>query len=358
MIIKALQLKDFRNYQSLDVDFSDTVNIFYGDNAQGKTNILESLFLMATTKSYRGSKEKEMIRLGKDESHIRLIIEKDEVDHTMDMHLKKNSPKGAAIDGRLIRRTSELYGILHVISFSPEDLNLIKDGPSERRRFMDMELCQLDKVYFSNLSNYNKVLQQRNNLLKQLSFDKSLLPTIEVWNMQLVNFGKEIIRIRREFINSLLPIIEEKHNSISGGKETLKLEYKANVTEDNFAAQLEKNIERDIYLKATSCGPHKDDLAFFINDNNVRVYGSQGQQRSATLSLKLSEIELVKNKINDTPVLLLDDVLSELDRNRQTCLLSEIENVQTFITCTGLEEFIESQKQNNKVFHVVGGKIV
>ena len=357
MIVKALQLKDFRNYESLDIEFSENTNILYGNNAQGKTNVLESVFLMATTKSHRGAKEKEMIRHGADESHIRILMNKNGADHRMDMHLKKNSPKGAAIDGIPIRKSSELYGMLHVISFSPEDLNLIKNGPSERRRFMDMELCQLDKVYFSNLAGYGKALAQRNNLLKQIDRDKSLLSTVDIWNRQLVKYGTEIIKARADFINSLGPVIEKKHNSISSGKEKLRLEYVKNTHEDEFTEKLEKSLERDIYLKATSAGPHKDDLAFFINDDNVRVFGSQGQQRTAALSLKLSEIELVKTRIGDSPILLLDDVFSELDRERQNCLLDEITDVQTFITCTGLEEFVKSRGDGKK-FHISEGRVI
>ena len=358
MIIKALQLKDFRNYENLDIGFSGKTNIFYGDNAQGKTNILESIFLMATTKSYRGAKEKEMIRHDSGESHIRIVMNKMGADHRLDMHLKKNSPKGAAIDGIPIRKSSELYGMLHVISFSPEDLTLIKNGPSERRRFMDMELCQLDRVYFSNLASYGKALAQRNNLLKQIDRDRALAATIDIWNEQLVKYGTEIIKAREDFINSLAPVLCKKHESISSGKEKLRIEYVKNTREEEFLEKLEKSLDRDIYLKATSYGPHKDDLAFFINDDNVRIYGSQGQQRTAALSLKLSEIELVKNRIGDSPVLLLDDVLSELDRNRQNSLLNEIKEVQTFITCTGLEEFIESRSSDNRIFHIEGGKVI
>lgn len=357
MIIESIRLKNFRNYDSLEAEFSKNINIFYGDNAQGKTNILESIFLSATTKSHRGSKEREMIRLGEDEAHIRLYMNKKNVGHKIDMHLKKNNPKGAAIDGLKIKRSSDLYGLLHVISFSPEDLQLVKNGPSERRRFMDMELCQLDRMYISSLMSYNKALFQRNNLLKQLSVNRELFPTLEIWNEQLVRYGKEIIESRKKFIEELNSISMAKHLRLSSGKENLRLEYKPDVDPESFGKKLEENTERDIMLKQTNSGPHRDDIVFFINDNNVRNYGSQGQVRSVALSLKLSEIELVKNRINDTPVLLLDDVLSELDRSRQLSLFDETEGVQTFITCTGLEEFIEKQKEDKRIFHVEGGKI-
>ena len=358
MIIEGMRLKDFRNYENLDISFSEGINIFYGDNAQGKTNLLEAIFLASTTKSPRGSKEREMIRLGCEEAHIRLYMTKQDVGHKIDMHLKKNNPKGAAIDGIRIKKSTELYGMLHVISFSPEDLHVIKMGPSERRRFMDMELCQLDRIYTSNLQSYNRVVFQRNNLLKQLGYDKSLEGTLEVWNEQLIGFGSEIIKTRKRFIEELLPILEKKHEGISGGKEKLEIRYVPNVTPENFREKLNENLEREIFLKQTLYGPHKDDLGFFINGDAVRVYGSQGQQRSAALSLKLAEIELVKRKINDRPVLLLDDVLSELDRKRSLSLFKEIQDVQTFLTCTGLEEFIEKERESKKVFHVAAGKII
>lgn len=357
MIIEEMMLKDFRNYESLNISFSDGINILYGDNAQGKTNVLEAMFLSATTKSHRGSKDREIIRHGCDDAHIRVYMSKQNTGHKIDMHLRKNSPKGAAVDGISVRKSSELYGLLHVISFSPEDLSLVKDGPSERRRFMDMELCQLDRIYISSLSKYNKVLAQRNNLLKQLANDKSLMPTLEVWDDQLVTYGKEIIKTRRAFIEELKDILREKHEKISGGLEKLEIEYKPMAGEDEFADKLKNGLERDMFLKATNIGPHKDDIYFYINGDSVRNYGSQGQQRSVALSLKLSEIELVKKKINDSPVLLLDDVLSELDRKRSMALLNETGSVQTFITCTGLEEFIEKIKGSKRVFHVEGGKI-
>lgn len=357
MIIKSLRLSDFRNYENLDINFSEGINILYGNNAQGKTNVLESMFVAATTKSHRGSKDREMVMLGKEESHIRLGLEKRGVNHRIDMHIKKNSAKGAAIDGIRIKKSSELYGMVHVISFSPEDLTMIKNGPAERRRFMDMELCQLDRLYISCLSNYNKILLQRNNLLKQIPYKPDLRQTLDIWNEQLATYGWQIINTRKQFIDEIAEIIRDKHRLITDGKESLEIIYKPNCDKDRLKEELTVCVEKDIEMKTTSKGPHRDDIVFEINGVNARVYGSQGQQRSVALSLKLAEIELVKRKIKDTPVLLLDDVLSELDRNRQTRLLSEIGGVQTFITCTGLEEFVETRKDRDSVFHVENGKV-
>jgi DNA replication and repair protein RecF len=357
MIVKSLELSNFRNYNSLSMQFSKETNIMYGDNAQGKTNILEGIYLCATTKSHKGSKEKEMIRLGEEESHIRMIIERDGISHRLDMHLKKNRPKGVAIDGIPIKKSSQLFGIVNVVFFSPEDLSIIKDGPSERRRFIDMELCQLDRLYLHNLINYNKVLNQRNNLLKQIGFNKSLLDTIYVWNEQLVNYGEKIIRTRTNFIKDINNIVENIHFKISNGKEQLKIVYDPNTVEQEFSLRLNQSIERDVALKVTSIGPQRDDLIFLVNEKDIRKYGSQGQQRTAALSLKLSEIELVKKITNDTPILLLDDVLSELDRNRQNQLLDSIQDIQILLTCTGLEEFVINRMNTEKIYRVTNGLV-
>lgn len=357
MIVKSLELNNFRNYDYLSMKFSNETNIIYGDNAQGKTNILESIFLCSTTKSHKGSKEKEMIRIGEDESHIRMMIERDGILHRIDMHLKKNKPKGVAINGIPIKKSSELFGIVNVVFFSPEDLSIIKSGPSERRRFIDMELCQLDRLYLHNLINYNKALNQRNNLLKQVGFNKSLLDTIYVWNQQLVNYGIEVINARKKFIEEINEIVVGIHNKLSNGKENLKVIYEPHTQAQDFAKRLEQSLERDIMLKVTNVGPQRDDLSFLVNDKDIRKFGSQGQQRTAALSLKLSEIELVKKTTKDSPILLLDDVLSELDRNRQNQLLDSIQDVQILLTCTGLEEFVTNRMNTEKIYKVTNGSV-
>lgn len=358
MKIKALTLSGFRNYDSLSMEFGEGTNILYGDNAQGKTNILEALYLCGTTKSHKGSRDREMIELGKEESHIRLLIERDGVNRRIDMHLKKNKPKGVAIDGIPIKKSSELFGIVNMVFFSPEDLGLIKDGPGERRRFIDLELCQLDKIYLHNLVSYNKVLNQRNNLLKQIGFNRGLLDTIHVWDEQLVQYGKCMIQTRRAFLQELGDIIVRIHKELSGGTEELFLRYEPNVSEEEFGDKLTKTIERDLMLKMTNSGPHRDDMGFFIKSGDIRRFGSQGQQRTAALALKLAEIELVKKRIHDNPILLLDDVLSELDRKRQNLLLHGIHDIQTVITCTGLEEFVNNRVRYDRIYQVVEGTVI
>ena len=357
MIIESLDLQNYRNYELLNINFSDKTNILYGNNAQGKTNILEAIYVAGTTKSHRGSKDREIISFDKDEAHIKLIVRKNGIPHRIDMHLKKTKSKGVAIDGIPIRRAVDLLGIINIVFFSPEDLNIIKSGPAERRRFMDMELCQLDKLYVHNLLNYNKALLQRNKLLKDISFQPSLEDTLDVWDEQLVNYGCELIRIRRNFINNLNDIIFNIHRKLSGDKEELILGYEPSVKEDEFKKELDISRERDIRQKITGCGPHRDDMSFNIGEMDIRRYGSQGQQRTCALSLKLSEIELVKKITGDNPVLLLDDVLSELDGNRQNYLLDSIDSVQTIVTCTGLDEFINYRFQFDKVFRVSEGHI-
>lgn len=359
MIIESVDLQNYRNYEFLNMTFDNKINIIYGDNAQGKTNILESLYVCATSKSHRGSKDKDIIRFGNDEAHIKVMVKKHGMNYRIDMHLKKNKTKGIAVNGIPIRRAVELFGIINIIIFSPEDMNIIKNGPSERRRFMDMELSQLDKIYLSNLVNYNKVVVQRNKLLKQLQFsgDSRLVDMLDVWDMQLVRYGSEIIKRRMDFIDNINSIIRPVHSKLSGNKEILNLRYIPCTTTDNFKDEVIRSRERDIKFKMTNVGPHKDDVAFFINDKDVRKYGSQGQQRTCALSLKLAEIELVKKVINDTPVLLLDDVLSELDANRQNFLLDSIGDIQTIITCTGLDEFVNNRFSINRIFKVVNGVV-
>ena len=303
MFIESIELSDYRNYSHLHIDFHKGTNVLYGDNAQGKTNILEAVYVCSTTKSHRGSKDKEIIRFGADESHIKMMVRRDGIPYRIDMHLKKNKAKGVAVNGVPIKKASELFGIVNVIFFSPEDLNIIKNGPAERRRFVDLELCQLNRLYVYNLAQYNKTVIQRNKLLKDIDYNTSLKETLPMWNEQLLKYGTELIIMRSEFIKELNPLIAEIHAGLSGGKETLSIAYEPNVSPENFREQLVKKI------------------------------------------------------VKDYPVLLLDDVLSELDSKRQEHLLSEITHIQTLITCTGLDEFVNSKFRMDKIFKIVEGTV-
>ena len=357
MIIESMELKNFRNYRELNLQFDANTNIFYGDNAQGKTNILEAVYLSGTTKSHKGSRDRDMIYFGEEEGHLRTFVKKGEIEYQIDIHLKKNKTKGIAINGVPIRKASELFGIANFVFFSPEDLSIIKQGPGERRRFLDMELCQLDKIYVYNLINYNKVLGQRNQLLKDIYMKPELEDTLDVWDMQLAEYGSKVIKRREQFIKDINNIIKPIHRKLTENSEEIEVVYKKSCNEDELYNKIIENRKKDIKLKSTSAGPHRDDILFFNKDINIRTYGSQGQKRTVALSLKLAEIELVKSLINDTPVLLLDDVLSELDSDRQNHLLKSLDEIQTVITCTGLDEFIENRFSINKVFQVTKGKI-
>ena len=340
------------------MDFSPGTNILYGDNAQGKTNILESLYVCSTTKSHRGSKDREMIRFHEEESHLKLNVRKSDMPYRIDMHMKKNKAKGIAINGIPIKKASELFGIINMVFFSPEDLNIIKNGPSERRRFIDMELCQLNKLYVHSLIQYNKVLLQRNKLLKELNFRPEYKETLDIWDMQLYDYGKEIIRFRKEFTERINEIVKDIHYGLSGEKERLILAYEPNVDIRNFSQRISLNRDMDLRLKTTTTGPHRDDISFMVDGIDIRKFGSQGQQRTAALSLKLAEIELVKQIVKDYPILLLDDVLSELDGGRQEHLLSGIRHIQTMITCTGLEDFVNHRFPIDRVYKVVSGTVI
>ena len=357
MIIKSLELADYRNYGSLDMKFDKGTNILYGDNAQGKTNILEAIYLTATTKSHKGSKDREIVNFEKEEAHIRAYIEKENVESRIDMHLRKSGSKGIAVDGQRIKKAGDLLGLCNVVFFSPEDLGIIKNGPAERRRFIDMELCQLDNIYLFNLNNYNKIVNQRNKLLKDIFFNPDLKETLNIWDMQLVSYGSKIIERRRLFVDQLNEIILDIHKRLSGNRENLSIAYEPNVEVDDFEKNMRYSRDKDIKAKMTTVGRHRDDFSIIVNGIDIRKYGSQGQQRTAALSLKLSEIELVKKIAKDNPILLLDDVLSELDSNRQNYLLNSIGDIQTIITCTGLEEFVNNRFEINRVFQVNNGKV-
>ncbi len=356
MIVESLELQNFRNYERALFSFDSGTNIFYGDNAQGKTNVLEALQVCATTKSQRGSRDSEMIRFGEEESHIRLFYQKHGLSHKIDIHLRKTGKKGAAVDGIPIRRAADLLGQLHIVSFFPEDLGIIKNSPRDRRRFLDSQLCQLDKMYMSRLTDYNKIIVQRNALLKDMRFAETIEPALDVWDEQMAVYGSHLIRRREKFLQQLNMLVKEIHAELTEGRENIELRYEPDVQAVQFADELRKSREKDLKWKVSSRGPHRDDFQVKINGIDIRHYGSQGQQRSAALSLKLSEIRLVKEIIKDTPILLLDDVLSELDNNRQKMLLHSIENIQTFLTCTGMDGLIEHQFPMNKVFHIIDGR--
>ncbi len=352
MVIKNLSLIDYRNIEKLNIDLSPDVNVFYGDNAQGKTNILESMYMCATGRSQRTHISKEIIRFGCDSAHIQLIVAKDNFTDKINIHLKPNNKKGIAINNIPVRNVNELFGTVNIIFFSPEDLLLVKEGPSQRRKYMDIELCQLSKIYADNLSRYYKILKERNALLKNKTDETAL----DVYDLQLAKYGVKIINDRTEFVKNLNERADNIHRDITSQKENLQVKYVPNVSAVDFEKKLIKNRDKDIFYGTTSVGVHKDDLSFYINGVNARDFGSQGQQRTVCLSLKLAEVELIESKTGYKPVLLLDDVLSELDRSRQLYILHSIKNIQTIITSTGIDD-IKDNISDVKFFYVKNGVV-
>lgn len=355
MYVKEVNLYQFRNYEQLNLSLHPKLNIFYGQNAQGKTNILESLYLCATGRSHRTTHEKEAIHWHKDEAHIRLFLHKQNRVEKIDFHLDKSGRKSAAHNGIPIQKLGELLGIINVVIFSPEDLQLIKSGPKERRRFLDIELCQLDRIYYYNLQQYHKVLKQRNHFLKQIN--KNPKDMTDIWDEQLVHFGEKVIEARKVFIEKLNHLALLIHGNITAQKEKLLVEYSPSVSSNQFREKLKENLVRDLQSGTTSIGPHRDDIVFKVNGMDLRTYGSQGQQRSAALSLKLAEIDLMKQETGEAPILLLDDVLSELDENRQKDLIAHIDDIQTILTCTGIEDLILKQIHKGFIYYVEDGHI-
>lgn len=357
MYIKKISLLNFRNIKTLNLILNQGINIFYGDNAQGKTNILESVYMCATGRSQRTRLDGQLIMFDEKESHIQLFAKNKNRTDRIDVHIKKDEKKGIAVNGIPIRKSGDLFGTLHIVIFSPEDLQLIKNGPSERRRFMDMENCQLSNVYYYDLQQYYKVLKQRNNLLKKIQKNSMLKDSLFVWDEQLIQYGRKVIKSRELFVKKINELAMEKHTMITGGKELLCIEYKPNVESDNLEKKIKSHFERDLMLGTTNAGPHKDDLNFFINGTDVKIYGSQGQQRTAALSAKLAEIDLIKEETGHTPILLLDDVLSELDEGRQLFLLENIKDSQIILTCTGIEDSIKKYINNSYLFYVKEGNV-
>ncbi|MDS0527938.1 DNA replication/repair protein RecF [Clostridium sp. SHJSY1] len=359
MFIKKLMLMNYRNYKELNIEFGSNVNVFIGDNAQGKTNILESIYYCGFAKSHRTSRDKELINWSSDRAFISLSVGKDRLDKRIDIGILKDGKKAISVNSIKINKIGELFGTFNVVMFSPEDLKIIKESPGIRRRFMDMELCQLNKTYYYNLVQYNKVINERNIVLKSRNSSEEM---IDVYDEQLINYGEYIIRERINYINKLNKYSKNIHNEITLGKEEIKFKYQTSIKNfDNikseFYEQLKKSRKKDIEKGISTIGPHRDDFLVFINNVDTKSFGSQGQQRTAVLTMKFSSLNIIKEVNGEYPVLLLDDVLSELDFNRKRYVLSTIKDIQTIITCTGISDINEYLDSNSKVFVVNDGKI-
>lgn len=358
MIIERLSLKNFRNIKSLKIELSPGVNILYGANAQGKTNILEALFLCATGRSQRTHLDKDMIMFGEDDAHIQTVINKNNINGKVDIHLKRYDKKGIAINGITAKKLGELFGIVNIVLFSTEDLKIIKEGPSFRRRYMDIELCQLSKVYYYNLQRYYKVLKERNELLKKIQKNNNNIDFLDILDNQLEEYGAKITSERGEFLKNISERASNILKEFTDGYENLSIEYKPSADNGELGEKLIKSRDKDIYYGTTSYGIHKDDILFNINGINARDYASQGQQRSIIYSLKLAEIDVIREKTGNDPILMLDDILSELDKNRQKFIINSIENIQTIITCTGIDEVLLNLSDSSAVFRVDNGRVL
>lgn len=364
MRVETIRLINFRNYRNIKVELNPKLNIFLGDNAQGKTNLLESIYISALGRSYKTNRDRELINHEKTQAYIGLETVNERGDRFIEVKFDLKRPKRIRINKIELDRVNDILGNLNVVIFSPEDLKLVKEGPGERRDFLDNEISQIKPLYRHNIQKYNNVLFQRNRLLK--SRNRDIYDTIEVWDSQLAEFGARIMTDRMNFIDKLKKISSGIHRDITGGKEKLDIEYISSVNyissdfkelRDYYREKLENGISEDIERGNTGLGIHKDDLEINIDGMSCRNYGSQGQQRTAALSLKLAEVELIKEEIGEYPVILLDDVLSELDINRRTKLISSFRDIQTIITSTDdieLEEYSSSEKT---LFHIEQGNI-
>lgn len=360
MFIKRLQMLNYRNYNVLDINLGPHVNVFMGDNAQGKTNILEGIYYCAFARSHRTSKDRELINWNADNALLSVMVGRERLDKRIDISILKDGKKAIQINKIKIKKIGELFGNFNVVMFSPEDLKIIKDSPGVRRKFIDMELCQLNPKYYYNLVQYNKVLNVRNSILRNRNINKDIL---DVYDMQLVEFGYNIIIDRLEYIQKLNKYSAKIHSEITSGKEKIEFKYTSTIKDlenikENFYSLLEKNRVRDCERGITSVGPHRDDFTVLINDIDTKSYGSQGQQRTAVLTIKFSSLKIIKELTGEHPVLLLDDVLSELDFSRKRYILSTIGDIQTIITCTGIEDLYEYLDDKSKVFKVKDGEIL
>lgn len=367
MYLSALQLQSFRNYRTLRIDFSPGLNVIYGDNAQGKTNLLEAIYFLATGKSHRTSRDQEMIREGDEALSARATVVRKTGDLNIELLYGQQSRKQLKINGIAERKITRLVGSLAAVFFSPDDLQLLKGPPSGRRRFLDIELSQISQTYLHHLMTYTKVLQQRNTLLKQDGVDDSLLG---VYDEQLIASGAQLIARRAEAVRRLSPIAAHYHTTLAEGREELRLEYQSQGIEqgtltdpdavaDRLAAQLQRVRREERRRQVTLVGPHRDDIGFWISDRDARLYASQGQQRTAVLALKLAELQFMAEEIQEAPILLLDDVASELDPHRRHYLLHAVqEGVQTFVSCTDLEDLmVRKWPDEHRLFRVRTGEI-
>ena len=353
MYIDKMKLINFRNYECQEIQFNKNINIIYGDNAQGKTNILEAIFLSSFGKSFRTSKEKELIKFGQDKLMVEANFQKKDRDGKIRIEI--GSKKQITVNGIKIKKLSELLGNINIVIFTPEDINILKDGPAGRRRFLDMMIGQLRPNYVHNLNLYMQTLEQRNNYLKQIKEINKPQEMLEIWDEKLAEYANKVCLYRLEFIKKITDKINEIHSKITENKEEIRVEYLTDCeNKEKLLSLIRERRTLDIIKGFSTKGAHRDDFNIYINDNLVNVYGSQGQHRTAVLSLKMCELQIIKEEINESPILLLDDFMSELDAKRRKNFLNNIGDTQVIITCT---DEIKDEFENKSVFYVNNGVI-
>lgn len=353
MYINKIKLLNFRNYEEQEILLNPSINIFYGDNAQGKTNIIEAIFLCSIGKSFRTSKDKEMINFNKENASV--YIEYKKVDREGNIKIEIDNKKNIYINGIKIKKLSELLGKINIVIFTPDDIQILKEGPQKRRRFLDIMIGQLRPNYVHILNLYNKTLEQRNNYLKQIKIENKPEEMLEIWDEKLAEYGEKIFLYRNEFIEKLKEKINDIHSEITENKEILKIEYESDCkNKDEYLKLLKERRKLDIIKGFSTKGVHRDDFVIYINNELVNIYGSQGQNRTVILSLKIAEMQVIYDEIGEYPILLLDDFMSELDEKRRKNFLEKIENKQVIITCT---DKIENINNEFKLFKVKKGVI-
>jgi len=332
MFIKEIKLENFRNYDFEKIELNEKTNIIYGDNAQGKTNILEAIFINSLGKSFRTNKDKELIKKNKKSAKVEIKFVKNNREEKTKLEL--SDKKIFYINDIPVKKTSEIVGKINVVLFTPEDIGILKDDPIRRRKFLNIMISQLRPLYIHIFSQYKKTLEQRNNYLKQVKYENKPISNLDIWDEQLIKLGLKIYEYRKEFIEKINKKIKKIHLGITDEKENIEIKYKTNINIENYEEKLKKNRELDIQKGYTSVGVHRDDIEIYINGKNAAIYGSQGQQRSSIISLKLAEAEVIYDEIEDYPIILLDDFMSELDQKRVKGFIKNIKNNQVIITTT------------------------
>ncbi len=346
MHVTRLKLANYRNYKVLDFEPHPGLTLLFGDNAQGKTNVLESVYLCAVGRSHRTNHDSELVAKGEDAAYIRADVLRGGIDRRIEVRLMRNGRKQIRIDGAAIARMGDLMGCLNAVLFSPEELSLVKEGPHARRRFLDVLLCQTSRAYFYSLVSYQRALSQRNTLLKAMrEQDQRRSSQLEVWEEQLALHSTALHTARKGAMERIAPAASALHERIAGGAEALTLRYKGDLYGRELKDMLAANREDDIRRKSTGRGPHRDDFSVVVDGTDLRAFGSQGQQRTAALSIKLAEAACMEQMSGEQPVLLLDDVLSELDSGRQKRLLETVSDRQAILTCTSPPKGVRAEKR-------------